>query len=72
MSKRCIIILRRLPQKITWESLVSVFAEEDTGSAEAVLGPYDIMAVIEGLDLRSLSNIITDNLYDLGVKSPIT
>jgi len=41
-------------------------------SAEAVLGPYDIMAVNEGLDLRSLSNIVTNNLHNLGVKSSTT
>ena len=35
-------------------------------SAEAVFGPYDIIATIEGQDLKDLSDTVINDLYDLG------
>jgi DNA-binding Lrp family transcriptional regulator len=34
-------------------------------SAEVIFGPYDIIAVIEGQDLRDLSSAVINDLYDL-------
>ena len=34
-------------------------------SAEVLLGPYDIIAMIEGRDLKELSRVVIDDLFDL-------
>ena len=34
-------------------------------SAEVIFGPYDIIAVIEGQDLKDLSSAVINDLYDL-------
>jgi DNA-binding Lrp family transcriptional regulator len=34
-------------------------------SAEVIFGPYDIIAVIEGQDLKDLSSSVINDLYDL-------
>lgn len=34
-------------------------------SAEVIFGPYDIIAVVEGQDLKDLSSSIINDLYDL-------
>ncbi len=41
-------------------------------SAEVIFGPYDIIAVIEGQDLRELSSTVINDLYDLDIQGSTT
>jgi hypothetical protein len=41
-------------------------------SAEVIFGPYDIIAVIEGQDLRELSGTVINDLYDLDIQGSTT
>ena len=35
-------------------------------SVDAIFGPYDLIAIIQGDDLEDLSNTVINDLYDLG------
>lgn len=48
------------------ETLVALQRKKGVVSADAIFGPYDIIAVIEGQDLEDLSSTVIDDLYDLG------
>ncbi|UCG80492.1 MAG: Lrp/AsnC ligand binding domain-containing protein [Desulfobacterales bacterium] len=48
------------------ETLAELQRKKGVVSADAIFGPYDIIAVIEGQDLEDLSSTVIDDLYDLG------
>ncbi|HID29712.1 MAG TPA: Lrp/AsnC family transcriptional regulator [Desulfobacterales bacterium] len=48
------------------ETLVALRRKKGVASADAIFGPYDVIAVIEGQDLEDLSNTVIGDLYDLG------
>ena len=48
------------------ETLVALREKKGVKSADAIFGPYDVIAVIEGQDLEDLSNTVINDLYDLG------
>lgn len=55
------------------ETLAELRKKKGVTSADAIFGPYDAIAVIEGRDLDDLSNTVINDLYDLGhIKSSVT
>jgi len=48
------------------ETLGELSKKRGVVSADAIFGPYDIIAVIEGQNLEDLSGTVIDDLYDLG------
>ena len=48
------------------ETLTALSNKKGVISADAIFGPYDLIAVIEGQNLEDLSNTVINDLYDLG------
>ena len=72
MSKAYVLINVRSQSRIK-ETVNHLCKKKGVKSAEAIFGPYDIIAVIEGQDLKHLSNTVNNDLYDLGhIQSSIT
>ncbi len=65
MSKAYVLINAKSHIRIK-ETVDHLRKKKGVKSAEAIFGPYDIIAVIEGQDLKDLSSTVTDDLYDLG------
>jgi DNA-binding Lrp family transcriptional regulator len=65
MSRAYVLINVKTPYKVK-ETVKHLSEKNGVKSAEAVFGPYDIIAVIEGQDLKDLSNTVINDLYDLG------
>lgn len=65
MSRAYVLISVKSPHKVK-ETVNHLSKKNGVKSAEAVFGPYDIIAVIEGQDLKDLSNTVINDLYDLG------
>ena len=72
MSRAYVLINVKSPHKVK-ETVNHLTGKNGVVSAEVVFGPYDIIAVIEGQDLKDLSDTVINNLYDLGhIQSSIT
>ena len=65
MSRAYILLSVNSPHKVK-ETVSHLSRKNGVKSAEAVCGPYDIIAVIEGQDLKDLSNTVIHDLHDLG------
>jgi len=65
MSSAYVLINVKSPERVR-ETVANLRTKKGVRSAEAIFGPYDIIAVIEGQDLKHLSNTVINDLYDLG------
>ena len=65
MRKAYVLMNVRSPHKIK-ETLDAIVGKTGVKSADAVFGPYDVIAVIEGRNLDDLANTVVNDLYDLG------
>lgn len=65
MSKAYVLINAKSQHRVK-ETVNYLCKKKGVKSAEAIFGPYDIIAVIEGQDLKDLSNTVINDLYDLG------
>ena len=65
MPKAYVLINVRSQHRVK-ETLVALRKKKGVTSADAIFGPYDVIAVIEGQDLEDLSSTVIDDLYDLG------
>ena len=65
MPKAYVLINVKSPHRVK-ETLSLLRGKKGVQSADAIFGPYDIIAVIEGKDLEDLSSTVIDDLYDLG------
>jgi DNA-binding Lrp family transcriptional regulator len=72
MSKAYVLINVTNQQRIK-ETLAPLRKKKGVRSADAIFGPYDLIALIEGEDLKELGSTVIDDLYDLGhIRSSIT
>ena len=65
MPKAYVLINVKSQHRIK-ETLTALRNKKGVKSADAIFGPYDVIAVIEGKDLEDLSSTVIDDLYDLG------
>jgi len=65
MPKAYVLINVRSQHRVK-EILTALQSKSGVRSADAVFGPYDVIAMIEGQDLEDLSNTVINDLYDLG------
>lgn len=63
---RAYVLINVKSQHRVKETLVALRQKKGVESADAIFGPYDVIAVIEGQDLEDLSNTVIHDLYDLG------
>jgi DNA-binding Lrp family transcriptional regulator len=63
---RAYVLINVKTQHRVKETLVALREKRGVKSADAIFGPYDVIAVIEGQDLEDLSSTVIDDLYDLG------
>lgn len=53
--------------------LRAVRAEEGIKSADAVTGPYDVIAVMEASDFQAITELVTRNLHSIaGIERTLT
>jgi DNA-binding Lrp family transcriptional regulator len=65
MSRAYVLINVKSPHEV--KTTVSYLSgKKGVKSADVVFGPYDIIAAIEGKDLKDLSGTVINDLYDLG------
>lgn len=65
MPKAYVLINVKSQHRIK-ETLAALRRKKGVESADAIFGPYDIIAVIQGQDLEDLSSTVINDLYDLG------
>jgi DNA-binding Lrp family transcriptional regulator len=65
MSKAYVLMNVKSQHRVK-ETVGHLSQKKGVTSAEPIFGPYDIIAVIEGQDLKDLSHTVIDDLYDLG------
>ena len=63
---RAYVLINVKSQHRVKETLAALRTKKGVKSADAIFGPYDVIAVIEGQDLEDLSNTVINDLYDLG------
>ena len=64
MSRAYVLISAKKPSDV---KATAKFLSKKKGvvSAEVILGPYDIIATIEGRDLKELSTVVINDFFDL-------
>lgn len=60
------VLINVISQHRIKETLTALRGKKGVKSADAIFGPYDVIAMIEGKDLEDLSNTVINDLYDLG------
>jgi DNA-binding Lrp family transcriptional regulator len=65
MSRAYVLMNVKSPHKVR-ETVSHLSEKKGVKSAEVIFGPHDIIAVIEGQDLKDLSDTVINDLYDLG------
>ena len=63
---RAYVLINVKSQHRVRETLTALSNKKGVISADAIFGPYDLIAVIEGQNLDDLSNTVINDLYDLG------
>jgi DNA-binding Lrp family transcriptional regulator len=63
---RAYVLINVKAQHRVKETLDELRKKKGVKSADAIFGPYDVIAVIEGQNLEDLSNTVIHDLYDLG------
>ena len=63
---RAYVLINVKSQHRVRETLTALSNKKGVKSADAIFGPYDLIAVIEGQNLEDLSNTVINDLYDLG------
>ncbi len=65
MPARAYVLIEAVVGK-TKEVAAALRSLEGIYSADAVTGPYDIIVIIEALDLGSIGDIVTEQVHTIG------
>lgn len=62
MSTKAFVLIETAVGK-TKDVVDAISGLPGTKSVEAVTGPYDVIAVVEGADLATVGNLVTQNIH---------